>query len=131
MITVDGEAVPRDGDSGSPDDPRNLRIELKLCKALAMLSPPQQLHVPLAARIYDLQRSLRRSGVPDTDGRHPASLTDDELAEAAAIVRACAACPPGPRPPGTARASGRGRRPRRKAWKRLYASSSPVLSASR
>ncbi len=88
MITVDGEPVEDGGDSL-----RNMQVELKLCKALAMLNPPMDLTMPLSQRIIDLLRAMKRAGGPDPDTRDPASLTDEELREAVMLVRAFRALP--------------------------------------
>ncbi len=87
MITVDGEPILSD-DQDKPDPLRIMRVELKLCKALAMLNPPADLSAPLNQRISELMRAMKRRGVPDPDTRYPATLTDEELREAAALVRA-------------------------------------------
>jgi hypothetical protein len=83
MITVDGQPVGLDGDELS-----HIRIQLKLCKALAALNPPHKLAVTIHARIASLLRALAWHESRDRDTRQPADLTDQELHEAAGIVRA-------------------------------------------
>jgi hypothetical protein len=94
-MTVDGEAVnPPNGDGeDSRDEMRETRLELKLCKALAALNPPHELSGYLHTRVADLLRKLRRNDAMDEDVTHPADLTDDELKQAAGIVRAIRALP--------------------------------------
>ena len=95
MITVDGEAIPRD--SPDRDDReealRTARLELKLCKALAALDPPHELSVILHARIAEQLRRLRDYDAHDEDVRQAPDLTDDELRQAAGIIRAIRALP--------------------------------------
>jgi hypothetical protein len=98
MITVDGEAVtPGPGEDDSEPYEcgplRTARLELKLCKALAALDPSPELRAPLHARIAAQLRKLPRYNATDPDTRQAADLTDDELREAAAIIRAIRALP--------------------------------------
>jgi hypothetical protein len=101
MITVDGEAInpgPGDSDSGPGEAPalRAIRLELKLCKALVALNPSPELRAPLHARIAAQMRKLRRYDVSDPDTRQGADLTDAELREATAVIRAIRALPTWP-----------------------------------
>jgi hypothetical protein len=62
MITVDGEAVPRDSPDGDDREAilRTAQLELKLCKALAALDPPHELSTILHVRITE---QLRRNAM--------------------------------------------------------------------
>jgi hypothetical protein len=96
MITVDGEAIPRgtpDRDDRDEEALRAARLELKLCKALAALDPPHELSTILHARITLQLRRLRRYDATDQDVRQVPDLTDDELHQAAGIIRAIRALP--------------------------------------
>jgi hypothetical protein len=101
MITVDGQAItpgPDESDRGQ-DEPqalRTIRLELKLCQALVSLDPSPELRAPLHGRIAAQLRKLPRYGAADPDTRQPADLTDDELRQAVAIVRAIRALPTWP-----------------------------------
>jgi hypothetical protein len=99
VITVDGQAV-NPGPAGAPggedssgDALRDIRMELKLCKALAALNPPHEVSGFLHARIADLLRRLRRRDATDQDVRQAGDLSDDELRQAAGILRAIRALP--------------------------------------
>jgi hypothetical protein len=101
MITVDGEAItpgPEENGSRQGEVPalRTIRLELKLCKALVALDPSPELLAPLHGRIAAQLRRLPRYGATDPDTRQPADLTDDELRQAVAIVRAIRALPTWP-----------------------------------
>lgn len=92
MTTVDGEpAAP--GPDGESEERAAARQELKLCKALLALSPPPELAAPLHSRIAAYLRRLPILQANDPDGRQPADLTDQELREAATIIRAIRALP--------------------------------------
>jgi hypothetical protein len=99
VITVDGQPVNPGGtsahDGGDSDEEalRIIRLELKLCKALAALNPPHDVSVALHVRIADLLRRLKRHDATDQDVTLPADLTDDELHQAASILRAIRALP--------------------------------------
>ena len=69
MITVDGEPVPQNpADSNDVEEAlRTVRLELKLCKALAALDPPHELSTILHARITEQLRTLRRYDANDQD----------------------------------------------------------------
>jgi hypothetical protein len=94
-MTVDGEPVnpPDSGAAGSGDELREIRLELKLCKALVELRPSDEISRYLYARIADLLRTMRRHDAIDEDCTQPADLTDAELKEATAIIRAMRALP--------------------------------------
>lgn len=100
MITVDGlpvnaaaaDARCGDGDS-SQESLRIVRVELKLCKALVALSPPDDLSILAHTRAADLLRTLRRHDATDRDTIRAADLSDSELREAAAVIRAFHALP--------------------------------------
>jgi hypothetical protein len=72
---------------------RVIRLELKLCKALTALNPPHEVSASLHARISDQLRRLRRHDATDQDVTQVADLSDDELHQAAAILRAFRALP--------------------------------------
>jgi hypothetical protein len=98
VIVVDGEQIsrPKDGGQGgeSPEDVvRVARLEVKLCKALAALDPQHELSVLLHGRITEALRRLRRHDATDLAVRRVADLSDDELRQAAGIVRAIRALP--------------------------------------
>jgi hypothetical protein len=95
MITIDGEAItPSPDDSnGEGEAVRLVRLDLKLCKALATLNPPHELSILLHARITEQLRSLHRNKATDQDTRLAADLDDDELRQAAEIIRAIRALP--------------------------------------
>jgi hypothetical protein len=99
VITVDGQAVNPGGtgaDDGKDTDGETLRIirlELKLCKALAALNPPHDVSAAIHARIADLLRKLKRYGATDRDVIQAADLSDDELRQAASVLRAIRALP--------------------------------------
>jgi hypothetical protein len=101
VITADGEAVtPGPGEDDSEPDEcgplRTARVEPKLCKALAALDPSPELRAPPHARIAAQLRKLPRYNATDPDTRQAADLTDNELREAAAIIRAIRALPAWP-----------------------------------
>ena len=94
-MTVDGEAVNppnADGHNGR-DVIREIRLELKLCKALVALRPSDEISGYLYARIADLLRTMRRHDAIDEDCTQPADFTDAELKEATGIIRAMRALP--------------------------------------
>ncbi len=98
MIVVDGEEIPRPTDGGqrgesSEDVVRAARLEVKLCKALATLDPPHDLSVLLHGRITEALRRLRRHDATDLEVRQVADLNDEEMLQAAGIVRAIRALP--------------------------------------
>jgi len=99
VITIDGEAVnPPDGTGdGEGSDVREVlrstRLELRLCKAMAALSPPRDVSILVHARAVELLRLLRKHDAADPDVVGVADLSDGELREAAAIVRAFRALP--------------------------------------
>jgi hypothetical protein len=94
MTTVDGQPVPTGEDGGSEEAVRLAQLDVKLCKALARLNPPHELSVLLHARITKQLRVLRIDyEATDQDTRHPADLGDDELRQAADIIRAIRALP--------------------------------------
>jgi hypothetical protein len=101
MIVIDGEAITptpdknRNGHS-EPEALRMIRLELKLCQALVALSPSPELRAPLHGRIAAQLRRLPRYDATDPDTRQAADLTDDELREAAKIIRAIRALPTWP-----------------------------------
>jgi hypothetical protein len=98
VITVDGEAVnPGDGsgEDAAAKEVRAARLELRLCKALAALSPPRDVALLAHARAADLLRVLRKQDAADPEAVPVADLSDAELKEAAGIVRAFCALPPG------------------------------------
>jgi hypothetical protein len=100
VITVDGQPV-NPGPANAHDDHRGsseealriVRLELKLCKALAGLNPPHEVSASLHARITDLLRRLKRHDATDQDVTQAANLSDDELHQAAKILRAFRALP--------------------------------------
>jgi hypothetical protein len=102
MITVDGETVSlgSDGNASEGQDEheelRTIRLELKLCKALLMLSPTPELSAPLHARVAADLRKLPHYEATDPDTRQADDLTDDELREAAGLIRALRALPTWP-----------------------------------
>jgi hypothetical protein len=101
MITIDGEAVTPDPDGndvghGEDEALRAVRLELKLCRALIALDPLPELCAPLHGRIAAQLRKLARWGDTDPGTRQAADLTDDELREAATIIRAIRALPTWP-----------------------------------
>jgi hypothetical protein len=101
IIAVDREAVtPSPGEDDSEPDEcgplRTARLELKLCQALAALDPSPDLRAPLHARIAAQLWKLPRYNATDQDTRQPTDLTDDELREAAVIIRAIRALPTWP-----------------------------------
>jgi hypothetical protein len=93
VLTVDGEPVPSPGDSDADGSLQNLRLELKLCQALTALDPPSELSVVLHGRITGHLRALHRYHETDHNARQPAALTDDELHQATAIIRALRTLP--------------------------------------
>ena len=97
MITVDGQAVNPADDRSDDDDVAQAvgaaRLELKLCKALAALSPPRDVSLLVHARAGELLRVLRKRDAADPDAIAAADLSDSELKEAAGIVRAFCALP--------------------------------------
>jgi hypothetical protein len=94
VITADGEPVtPGPDGSDGPEAVRQALLDLKLCKALAALNPPHELSVLLHARITGQLRMVRRWNASDQDTRHAADLDDDELHQAAGIIRAIRALP--------------------------------------
>jgi hypothetical protein len=95
VITVDGEAVTSgsDGDQGRDQAVRAIRLELKLCRAMVTLDPPLEMSILLHARIADMLRKLRRYDAIDAAARQACDLTDDEVREAAGIIRALRALP--------------------------------------
>jgi hypothetical protein len=100
VITVDGQPVhpgpanAHDDDGDSREEAlRTVRLELKLCKALAALNPPHEVSASLHARITDLLRRLKRHDATDQDVTQAADLSDDELHQAAKILRAFRALP--------------------------------------
>lgn len=96
MITVDGEPVtPGPAGSDPHEEARRLaRLELKLYKSLVALGPPPELSVSLHARIAETLRRMRLEGtMHDPDARELADFTDDELRQAAAVIRAIRALP--------------------------------------
>jgi hypothetical protein len=98
VIVVDGEEIPQpaDVDQGGEDGKevvRVARLEVKLCKALAALDPPHELSVLLHGRITEALRRLQRYDATDLNVRQVADLADDEVREAAVIVRAIRALP--------------------------------------
>jgi hypothetical protein len=98
VIVVDGEEIPRPMDGGQRGEGhdevvRVARLEVKLCKALAALDPHRELSVLLHGRITEALRRLRRHDATDLGVREVADLTDDELRQAAVIVRAIRALP--------------------------------------
>lgn len=94
MITVDGEPVITGPDPSDHDEATRLALlELKLYKALAALSPPHDLSSLLHARVTEAMRTLKKRGVTDPGARAAADLTDDELHQAAALVRAMQSLP--------------------------------------
>jgi hypothetical protein len=101
MIVVDGQAINsgpgenRDGDS-EPEALRTARLELKLCQALVALNPSPELRAPLNARIAAQLRKLTRYDATDPDTRQATDLTDEELHQAARIIRAIRALPTWP-----------------------------------
>jgi hypothetical protein len=87
VTTVNGHPVTG---HGGHDDDRSVaraRRELRLSKALLALNPPHDLATILYTRAYALMRDLRRDGTIDPDTRQAADLGDDELHQAAGIVR--------------------------------------------
>jgi hypothetical protein len=66
-----------------------------LCRALAALRPPRDVSLLVHARAAELLRVLRKHGAADPDVIPSADLGDSELKEAAGIVRAFCALPPG------------------------------------
>ena len=98
MITVDGQAVtPADGHGDDDDVAKAVgagRLELKLCRALAALSPPRDVSLLVHARAAELLRLLRKHDAADPDAMRVADLSDGELKEAVGIVRAFRALPP-------------------------------------
>jgi hypothetical protein len=97
VITVNGQAVNPAGDHGDDDDAAKAadaaRLELKLCRALAALNPPRDVSLLAHARAAELLRILRNHDVADPDDIRVPDLSDSELKEAAAIVRAFRALP--------------------------------------
>jgi hypothetical protein len=98
VITVDGQPVNPGGadvDGGDSDEEtlRITRLEPKLCKALTALNPPHDVSVALHVRIADLLRRLKRHDASDQDVTQAADLNDDELHQAASILRAIRALP--------------------------------------
>ncbi len=95
MITVDGESVTPGSDASDDEAEtvRLVRLDLKLCKALVALNPPHELSVLLHARMAGQLRTLRRRNAADQDTRQAADLDDDELSQAAAIIKAIRALP--------------------------------------
>jgi hypothetical protein len=100
VITVDGLPVnagpadARGGDGDSSEEAlRIVRVEVKLCRALVALSPPDDLSILAHTRAADLLRTLRRHDATDRDTIRAAGLSDGELKEAAAIIRAFRALP--------------------------------------
>jgi hypothetical protein len=75
---------------------RTIWLELKLCKALLMLSPLPELSAPLHARMAANLRKLPRYDAIDPGTRQADDLTDDELREAAGLIRAIRALPSWP-----------------------------------
>jgi hypothetical protein len=106
VIIIDGQDIttPDTGDEAA--ELRQARLEVKLCKALAALDPPHGLQVILHGRIAGHLRALNRHGAPGPDARQPADLTDDELRDAAGIIRALLALPS----PGSGHSSAHGLR---------------------
>ena len=101
MITVDGEDVtPGRGEDDrkrtEPEGLRMIRLELKLCLALVALDPLPELSAPLHGRIAANLRKLPLYKATDPGTRQATDLTDDELREAAAIIRAIRALPTWP-----------------------------------
>jgi hypothetical protein len=78
---------------GESEDLRTARLELKLCKALAALNPPHEVATLLHGRIVEQLGKLRRLRAIDEDVRQVFDLTDEELREAAGIVRAVRGLP--------------------------------------
>jgi hypothetical protein len=101
-MTVDGEAITPDPDGNDSDgqeyreELRMIQLELKLCKALLMLSPPPELSAPLHARMAANLRKLPRYEATDPATRQATDLDEDELREAAGIIRAIRAMPTWP-----------------------------------
>jgi hypothetical protein len=100
VIIVDGEEItpwsPDGKDGGGPTGEeivRAARLELKLCKALVALNPPHGLSVILYGRIAQALRVLSNHDAADPDARQATDLDDDELRQAAEIVRAIRALP--------------------------------------
>ena len=98
MITVDGEPVSPDaqdddGEDGFRRELHAIQLEIKLCKALLMLDPPQELSGPMHARMASNMRKLRAYRATDPSARQPADLSDTELHEASGLIRAIRALP--------------------------------------
>lgn len=98
MIVVDSEEIPRPTDDGqrgesSEEVVRAARLEVKLCKALTALDPHHELSVLLHGRTTEALRRLRRYDATDLEVRQVADLDDEELSQAAGVVRAIRASP--------------------------------------
>jgi hypothetical protein len=94
VITVDGEPVTGSESDDPEDITRKARIELKCCKALAAVNPPHDVSTSLHTRIVELLRTLKRCGTEDQDAAQAADLSDEELRQAAGLVRALRAVLP-------------------------------------
>jgi hypothetical protein len=94
VITVDGQAVNPADDNDDAKAVHAARLELRLCRALAALSPPRDVSLLVHARAAELLRLLRKHDAADLDAMRVADLGDAELKEAVGIVRAFRALPP-------------------------------------